>query len=110
MSRDTRGAITKRAGHYTVYVGAEPAPQNLSGSVLDASNNSAPLAGATVSVNRNLFSTTTTPSGTYTFGGGLYVGQWEVTASKAGYVSQTKMVTLTAGAPLNETFSLTRTP
>lgn len=110
VNRDTRGAITKAARHYTVYVGTEPAKENLSGSVFDASNMSAPLSGVTISVNHGLFSATSTGSGTYTFGGNLYVGQWEVTASKAGYLPQTKMITLAAGMPLNENFTLTRAP
>jgi len=110
VNRDTRGAITKAARHYTVYVGTEPAKENLSGSVFDASNMSAPLSGVTISVNHGLFSTNSTTAGTYTFGGNLYVGQWEVTASKAGYLPQTKMITLAAGTPLNENFTLMRAP
>ena len=110
VNRDSRGAITKAATHYTVYVGMQPAKENLSGSAFDASNMSAPLSGVTISINHGLFSTTTTGSGTYTFGGNLYVGQWEVTASKTGYTSQTKMITLTQGMPLNENFTLMRVP
>ncbi|MBL8951150.1 MAG: carboxypeptidase regulatory-like domain-containing protein [Myxococcaceae bacterium] len=110
VNRDTRGAITKAARHYTVYVGTEPAKENISGSVFDASNMSAPLSGVTISVNHGLFSTTTTASGTYTFGGNLYVGQWEVTASKAGYLPQTKMLNLAMGSPLTENFTLMRAP
>lgn len=108
VNRDTRNAITKTARHFVVYVGAAPAQDNISGSVFDASNMSAPLAGVNISVNRGLFSTGSTSSGTYTFNGGVYVGQWELTASKPGYVSQTKTVTLQAGMPLNENFTLTK--
>jgi hypothetical protein len=110
VNRDTRGAITKEAAHYVVYVGTAPAKENISGSVFDASNNSQPLSGVTISVNRGLFTQTSTSAGTYTFNGQLFVGQWEVTASKPGYLPQTKMVTLTAGSPLNENFTLTRKP
>jgi len=110
VNRDTRGAITKAARHFVVYVGVEPAKENISGSVFDASNGNAPLSGVTISVNRGLFTTTSSGSGTYTFNGNQYVGQWELTASKAGYVSQTKMVTLVAGTPLNENFTLTAAP
>lgn len=110
VNRDTRGAITKEAAHYVVYVGTAPAKENISGSVFDASNNNQPLSGVTITVNRGLFDQTSTSAGTYTFGGQLYVGQWELTASKPGYRSQTKMVTLTAGNPLNENFTLTKMP
>jgi hypothetical protein len=109
VNRDTRGAITKAARHYVVYVGTAPMTENLSGSVFDASNNSAPLSGVTLSINGGLFSTTSTSSGTYTFGGSLYVGHWEVTASKDGYLPQTKAIDLVAGMPLNENFTLMKT-
>lgn len=110
VNRDTRNAITKAARHFVVYVGTEPAKENISGSVFDASNNNAPLSGVTISVNRGLFTQTSTSAGTYTFGGNLYVGSWELTASKTGYLPQTKMVTLAAGTPLNENFTLTKAP
>jgi hypothetical protein len=110
VNRDTRSAITKAAQHYVVYVGTEPMKENLSGSVFDASNNSAPLSGVTISINGGLFSTSSTSSGTYTFSGSLYVGHWEVTASKDGYTPQTKVIDLMAGMPLNENFTLMKTP
>jgi len=78
--------------------------------VFDASNNNAPLAGVTITINRGLFNQTSTAAGTYTFGGQLYVGQWEVTASKTGYTPQKKTVNLVAGTPLNENFTLTLAP
>lgn len=110
VNRDTRGAITKAAEHFKVYVGVAPETENISGSVFDASNASAPLSGVSISINRGLFSQNSTATGTYTFNGNLFVGQWEVTASKAGYIAQTKQVTLVKGTPLNLNFSLTRTP
>jgi hypothetical protein len=110
VNRDSRGAVTKAAEHFKVYVGVAPETENISGSVFDASNASAPLAGVTIKINRGLFSQSTTSTGTYTFNGSLYVGQWEVTASKTGYISQTKQVTLVKGSPLNQNFSLTRAP
>lgn len=110
VNRDSRGAITKVARHFVTYVGVEPAKENISGSVFDASNNNAPLSGVTITVNRGLFNQTSTSAGTYTFGGALYVGQWELTASKTGYLPQTKMVSLVAGTPLNENFTLTLKP
>jgi hypothetical protein len=110
VNRDTRNATTNAAQHYVVYVGTEPMKENLSGSVFDASNSSAPLSGVTISINGGLFSTSSTSSGTYTFNGSLYVGHWEVTASKDGYISQTKVIDLVAGSPLNENFTLMKSP
>ena len=57
-----------------------------------------------------MFSQSSTTAGTYTFGGTLFVGQWEVTASKTGYVSQTKLISLAKGAPLTENFTLLKAP
>lgn len=109
VNRDTRNALTKAARHFVVYVGTEPAKSNLSGSVFDASNGNAPLGGVTLKVNRGLFSASSTTAGTYTFANQLYVGEWEVTAEKAGYLPQTKRIDLKAGMPLNENFTLSKT-
>jgi hypothetical protein len=106
VNRDTRNATTRAAFHYRVNVGAEPAKQNLSGSVFDGSNNNAPLSGATVSINRGVFSQSSAANGTYTFGGNLYVGSWEVTVSKAGYQTVRQMVAVTAGSAVNANFTL----
>lgn len=40
----------------------------------------------------------------------VYVGQWELTASKTGYTPQKKMVSLVAGTSLTENFTLTAAP
>jgi hypothetical protein len=110
VSKDTRNAVTKTAAHYQVRIGVAPVVSNLSGSVFNASAANAPLAGVSIKINRGVFTTTTTNAGTYTFSNTLYVGQWEVTASKPGFTSQTKMINLMPGMPLNENFSLTVAP
>ena len=106
FNRDTRNAVTQVAAHYVVYVGTALDVDNLSGAVYDGSNGNAPLTGVTITINRGLFSQTSTAAGTYTFGGNLFVGQWEVTASKTGYLPQTKMINLVKGSPLTENFTL----
>jgi len=110
LNRDTRGAVTKAASHHVVYVGPALDVDNLSGSVFDGSNGNAPLSGVTISINRGLFTQPTTGAGTYTFSGNLFVGQWEATASKVGYLPQTKMITLAKGSPLTENFTLLKAP
>ena len=110
LNRDTRGATTKVGAHYVVYVGAEPVKENLSGSVFDGSANNAPISGATITINRGLFGASSAANGTYTFAGNLYVGAWEVTVSKPGYTSVTSNITLVAGSPLNQNFTLMRAP
>ena len=107
VNRDTRGAITKAASHFVVYVGTNPGAGNLSGSAFDGSASNAPLAGVTITVNRGLFSATTAPTtGTYTFSNTLPAGTWEITASKVGYQSVTRTVVITASGSVNENFTL----
>jgi hypothetical protein len=105
VNRDTRNATTKAAEHFYAYIGTAPGLGNLSGSVFDGSNGNALLSGATIAINRGVFSTATT-GGTYTFNNTLYAGTWEVTASKAGYVPQTATVTVTAGQVTSQSFTL----
>jgi len=81
ISRDTRGYFTKVAGSYRVNIGADPGQGSLVGQVVDAT--SKPVVGATVTVNRGLYTTTTNSSGTYNFSQ-IPVATWEVKASYAG--------------------------
>lgn len=110
VNRDTRGATTKAAAHYIIYVGANPGSGNVSGSVFDGSMGNAPLSGVTLTINRGFFSQTTASNGTYTFGNTLPAGTWELTASKTGYLSQTQMVTVAASGSVNQNFTLLRAP
>lgn len=110
LNRDTRGAVTKAAAHYVIYVGANPGPGNVSGSVFDGSMGNMPLSGVALTVNRGLFTQTTASNGTYTFNNTLPAGTWELTASKTGYVSQTQTVTVTAAGMVNQNFTLLRSP
>lgn len=114
VNRDTRGAITKAARHYIVYVGPNPGTGNVSGSVFDGSAGNAPLSGVTLTINRGLFNQTTASNGTYTFanmsGNTLPAGTWELTASKTGYVSQTQTVTFASMATVNQNFTLMQAP
>jgi hypothetical protein len=106
VNRDTRGATTKSAAHFIVYVGKEPQKGNLSGSVFDGSSANAPLGGVDIQINRGLFTVQASSNGTYTFSNNVYEGTWEVTASKSGYQAQTKTVTVVAGQVVNQNFTL----
>ena len=62
---------------------------------------------STITVNRGLFSATTAATtGTYTFSNTLPAGTWEITASKTGYQSVTRTVTIAASGSVNENFTL----
>jgi hypothetical protein len=110
VNRDTRGAITKAAAHYIVYVGANPGVGNVSGSAYDGSMGNAALSGVTLTINRGFFSQTTASNGTYTFSNLKPAGTWELTASKTGYVPQTVTVTVGAAGSVNQNFTLLRAP
>jgi hypothetical protein len=109
VNRDTRNATTKAAAHFYAYIGTAPGLGNLSGSVFDGSNGNALLPGATISINRGVFSTTAT-TGTYTFNNSLYAGTWEVTASAPGYTPQKATVTVSEGQVTSQSFTLFTAP
>ncbi len=94
---DTRGYLTKVGGHYQVRLGPDPGNGAVLGRVVGPT--SANISGATVRLNRGLFADKTTiADGSYNFGQ-IPIGTWEVTVSKAGFVTQTKTVTITTGSP-----------
>jgi len=90
ITQDTRGYFTKVAGNYEVFIGADPGAGSLVGTVVDAS--SQPVANATVTLNRGIYTTTTNSSGTYNFGS-VPAETWEVSASSgASQASQSGTV------------------
>jgi hypothetical protein len=96
VSRDTRGVLTTQGASYQVRIGADPGSGTVSGTVVDAS--SQPVAGATVTINRGLFTQTTSSIGTYSFAI-VPVGTWEVEVTKTGSTSPAvKPATVTLGA------------
>ncbi len=111
VNKDTRGATTKAAAHFYARIGTEPLKGSLSGTAFDGSSSNAPLSGVSISVNRGLLPGTTTASvGTYAFTNNIYEGTWEITASKAGYVSSTQTATITTGQTTTLNFTLVKAP
>ncbi len=102
ISQDTRGYFTKHAGSYRVNIGADPGTGSLVGTVVDAT--SKPVVGATVTVNRGLYTTTTNSSGTYNFSA-VPALSWEVSASYAGQ-SATGTGVVTAGGTTTTNLTL----
>jgi hypothetical protein len=93
VSVDGQGRLSKQAGHYRVNIGTDPGTGQIQGNVLDS--NSQPVVGATVTVNRGLFTTTTSSNGTYNLPA-VTAGTWELSAKSAAQ-SASKPVTVTAG-------------
>jgi hypothetical protein len=93
VSVDGQGRLSKQAGHYQVRIGDDPGTGSIQGQVVDA--NSQPIPNATVTVNRGLFTTTTSGSGTFSLPA-VTAGTWELSA-RFGALTATKQITVTAG-------------
>ncbi len=97
---DTRGYLTKAAGHYRVRLGANPGAGAVSGAITNAAG---PVSGAKITINRGLFNfageapdQTTAANGTYVFPSTIPVGTWEITVTDAMGVTKTQSVVVTA--------------
>jgi hypothetical protein len=93
VSIDQAGRLTKEAGHYRVNIGADPGSGAIVGHIVDGS--SQPVSGATVTVNRGLYTTSTSGSGDFTLPT-VTAGTWELSATM-GTKTATKTVTITSG-------------
>ncbi|MGE0790600.1 MAG: carboxypeptidase regulatory-like domain-containing protein [Sandaracinaceae bacterium] len=95
VSADTQGYLTRTARHYTVRIGADPGAGTVFGQISDATT-SMPLSGVTVEINRGLFpSQSSNGTGNFNFAN-ITEGRWELRISKDGYVTQTRMIDVTA--------------
>lgn len=90
LAMDQQGYLTKAATHLRVNVGSNPGAGSVIGLVSDSGGK--PLDGATVTLNRGLYTQTTNSSGNYNLTG-VSAGTYELRASKAGK-STTMMVTV----------------
>jgi hypothetical protein len=92
VSIDTAGRLSKRAGHYRVNIGADPGAGAIVGRIVNAQAQA--VSGATVSVNRGLYETTTDSLGNFTLTG-VTAGTWELSV-RSGAQASTKQITVTA--------------
>lgn len=90
VSVDTVGRLSKAAGHYRVNIGTDPGNGAVIGRVVNAQQQG--VAGATVSINRGLFTAITDASGNYTMPT-VTAGSWELSV-KSGALSATKNITV----------------
>lgn len=106
VSVDTHGYFTRSAGHRQVRIGPDPGAGGLVGQVVNVST-SAPIAGATVRINRGIVADqATNATGNYNFMG-VPVGTWDVEVSASGFTSMTRSVTIMDGASIPLNVSLT---
>ncbi len=109
LSEDTMGYLTKAATHYRVLVGANPGLGSVSGTVyLNDGVSLGPLAGATVTLNRGVNTTTTNGTGGFSFPNTVYAQDYEIRASKTGYKDATATITVVANQTTTQ--NLTETP
>jgi Carboxypeptidase regulatory-like domain len=109
---DKQSYQTKNVAHYQAWIATTPpGTGTLNGQIswIDAGT-AKTIAGATVTVNRGLFTPTATASdGKYNLTN-VPAGTWEATASAPGFAPLTKQVIITAGMPTTTDFQLTKLP
>ena len=98
LAQDTHGYLTHAATHYRVNVGTDPGAGVAIGQITDMM--AKPIEGATVSISRGLQTTTTNAAGNYNFPT-VPAGTYELRVSKAGYMTATKMISITKGGSTN---------
>ena len=84
-------------------IGTDPGLGSLTGQVFDAA--SQPVSGATVTVNRGIYTTTTNGTGNYDFPAIPALPSWEVTATSAGQ-SATADAAVTSGGTTTQNLTL----
>ena len=98
IAEDTRGYLTRQAAHYRVNIGKDPGTGVALGQVTDMAGK--PVDGAEVSISRGLQTQNTTGTGNYNFPM-VPAGSYELRVRKAGYMTATKMITITKGGSTN---------
>ena len=91
VSIDTAGRLSKQAGHYRINIGIDPGSGAVLGRVVN--NQAQAVQGATVSINRGLYETTTDTAGNFTLTG-VTAGAWELSV-KSGAATASKTITVT---------------
>jgi hypothetical protein len=107
---DQQGYLTQNAGNYVARIGPDPGSGELKGKLTNMTNGSG-ISGATVQVNRGLFTTSTASDGSYDFTTGTVpAGSWEVSVQAAGFQAATKTGTVIANMPTVADFQLVPSP
>jgi hypothetical protein len=106
LALDSMGYSTRSAAHYEVDIGAPPDAGTIAGTVKDGHD--AGIVGATVVVQRGLYTATTTAGGVYTFGETIPEGQYEVVAKlpDAGLQAAAAMLAVSAFQTSEADFAL----
>ncbi|MGZ3441648.1 MAG: carboxypeptidase regulatory-like domain-containing protein, partial [Polyangia bacterium] len=107
---DQQGYQTKAVAHYQAWIAtATPMNGTANGQISWINGGTAQtIAGATVTFNRGLFTSTATASdGKYNLTN-VPAGTWEATASAAGFNPVTKTVVVTGGMATTTDFQLTK--
>ncbi len=108
VSVDSQGYLTKQAGHYQVRIGSDPGAGVLLGQVID--DQSKPVVGATVEINRGLASQPTNGTGNYSFNSAIAGTGWEIRVRKAGYLDAVASANITASGSTTRNFQLVPVP
>jgi hypothetical protein len=98
VAQDSRGYLTRAAGHFRVNVGADPGTGVALGQVTDSA--AKPVDGATVTISRGLLTMATNATGNYNFPM-VPAGTYELRVIKSGYMTATKTITVASGGSTN---------
>jgi hypothetical protein len=103
VSVDTRGNLTKAGASYRVNIGANPGSGAVLGQVVDGKGQ--PISGASVTINRGLYTQSTNSVGNYNFMA-VPAGSFELDVSATGHMPTTKPITVTASGSTTANVSL----
>ena len=94
LAVDQHEYLTRAATHYRVQLGTDPGNGTLLGQVTDGMGKA--IDGATVTVNRGLWTQVTNATGNYNYPN-VSAGTYELRTTKAGRTPVTQMITITKG-------------
>ena len=106
ISEDTMSYLTKNGARFRLQIGTDPGKGGVSGTVTDSTNGSF-VQDVVITLNRGVHDATTNTSGAYAFTNNTVFAQdYEIRASKDGYVDNVKTVTVEAGNTATVNFAL----
>jgi hypothetical protein len=103
VSVDQRGYLTKAGANYRVNIGTDPGSGGVLGQIVDSMGQ--PVAGASVTINRGLYTQTTNSTGNYNFMT-IPAGSFELDVSATGHMPSVKSITVVANSPTTANVTL----
>jgi hypothetical protein len=109
IAKDTMGYLTKTGASFRVQIGTAPASLGSVSGVISNANTSAFVSGATISLNRGVFTGTSTSTGTFSIQN-VIPGSYEIRVRATGFTDSTSNVIVTGGQTSTVNFTLAPSP